>query len=173
MNNTILATGLGLAVAFGAARARAPAAAAPQPMRAPPPAAAASTPPAAALPAASVAVSDAWVRWLPAGLPMGGYMSLRNTGTRPLRLIGARSASFGMVMLHRSEIIGGMARMVHVDTVTVPPGGSVRFAPGGYHLMLMQARDVKPGDSVDIDLQFAGHAPLPVSFQVRGASGRP
>ena len=171
MNNTTLATGLGLAVAIGAGWARAPAAAAPQPMPAPPPATAAR--PVAALPAASVAVSDAWVRWLPAGLPMGGYMSLRNTGTRPLRLIGARSASFGMVMLHRSEIIGGMARMVHVDTVTVPPGGSVRFSPGGYHLMLMQARDVKPGDSVDIDLQFAGHAPLPVSFQVRGASGRP
>ena len=130
-------------------------------------------PAASASPAAPVAVTDAWVRWLPAGLPMGGYMSLRNTGTRPLRLIGARSASFGMVMLHRSEVIGGMARMVHVDTITVPPGGSVRFAPGGYHLMLMQARDVKPGDSVDIDLQFAGHAPLPVSFQVRGASGRP
>ncbi len=171
MNNTTLATGLGLAVAICAGWARAPAASAPQPMPAPPPATAAR--PVAALPAASVAVSDAWVRWLPAGLPMGGYMSLRNTGTRPLRLIGARSASFGMVMLHRSEIIGGMARMVHVDTVTVPPGGSVRFAPGGYHLMLMQARDVKPGDSVDIDLQFAGHAPLPVSFQVRGASGRP
>ncbi len=171
MNNTTLATGLGLAVAIGAGWARAPAASAPQPMSAPPPAAAAR--PAAALPAASVAVSDAWVRWLPAGLPMGGYMSLRNTGTRPLRLTGARSASFGKVMLHRSEVIGGMARMVHVDTITVPPGGSVRFAPGGYHLMLMQGRDVKPGDSVDIDLQFAGHAPLPVSFQVRGASGRP
>ena len=171
MNNTILATGLGLAIAIGAGWARVPAASAPQPMRAPPPAAAAR--PAAALPAASVAVSDAWVRWLPAGLPMGGYMGLRNTGTQPLRLTGARSASFGRVMLHRSEIIGGMARMAHVDTITVPPGGSVRFAPGGYHLMLMQARDVKPGDSVDIDLQFAGHAPLPVSFQVRGASGRP
>ena len=171
MNNTTLATGLGLAIAIGAGWARAPAAAAPQPMRAPPPATAAR--PVAALPAASVAVSDAWVRWLPAGLPMGGYMSLRNTGTQPLRLTGARSASFGRVMLHRSEIIGGMARMVHVESVTVPPGGSVRFAPGGYHLMLMQARDVKPGDSVDIDLQFAGHAPLPVSFQVRGASGRP
>lgn len=171
MNNTTFATGLGLAIAIGAGWARAPAASAPQPMRAPPPAAAAR--PAAALPAASVAVSDAWVRWLPAGLPMGGYMSLRNTGTRPLRLTGAHSASFGGVMLHRSVVIGGMARMVHVESVTVPPGGSVRFAPGGYHLMLMQARGVKPGDSVDIDLQFAGHAPLPVSFQVRGASGRP
>ena len=171
MKNTACAAGLGLAVAIAAAQARAPAAPPPQPMRAPPAAAAASTH-TAALPAASVAVSDAWVRWLPAGLPMGGYMRLRNTGTRPLRLTGARSASFGRVMLHRSEITGGMARMVPVDTVTVPAGGSVHFAPGGYHLMLMQGRNVKPGDSVDIILQFAGHAPLPVSFRVRGADGR-
>ena len=168
MNNTTLATGLGLAVAIGAGWARAPAAAAPQPMRAPPPATAAR--PVAALPAASVAVSDAWVRWLPAGLPMGGYMSLRNTGTRPLRLIGARSASFGMVMLHESTHRGGMERMVHVDAVTIAPGATFTFAPGGYHLMLMHATDtVKPGGSVRIDLQFKGYAPYPVPFTVRPA----
>ncbi len=128
----------------------------------------------AALPAASLRVEDAWVRWLPVGLPMGGYMTLRNTGMTPLRLTGARSASYGMVMLHQTVSEGGMDRMLHVDAVTIPAGGTLRFAPGGYHLMLMHgAAAVKPGTTVQIELLIAGHAPLQVPFQVRSATGKP
>ncbi len=169
MNNTTLATVLGLAIAIGAGWARAPAASAPQPTRVPPPAAAAR--PAAVLPAATVAVSDAWVRWLPAGLPMGGYFSLRNLGKRPLQLTGATSPSYQMVMLHESISRGGMERMVHVAQVSIASGQSVHFAPGGYHLMLMHAAStVQPGTRVRIDLQFKGHAPYPVEFTVQPAA---
>ena len=127
-------------------------------------------PAASASPAAPVAVTDAWVRWLPAGLPMGGYLRITNHGTHMLELVGARSASFGMVMLHESTHRGGMERMVHVDAVTIAPGATFTFAPGGYHLMLMHAIDtVKPGGSVRIDLQFKGYAPYPVPFTVRPA----
>lgn len=128
-------------------------------------------PAASASPAAPVAVTDAWVRWLPAGLPMGGYFSLRNLGRQPLQLVGAASPSYRMVMLHESISRGGMERMVHVDQVSIAPGQSVHFAPGGYHLMLMHAAStVQPGTRVRIDLQFAGHAPYPVEFTVQPAA---
>jgi copper(I)-binding protein len=127
----------------------------------------APAPDAHVLPAARAAVSDAWVRWLPAGLPMGGYFSLRNLGQQPLQLVGATSPSYQMVMLHESINRGGMERMVHVDQVSIAPGQSVHFAPGGYHLMLMHAAStVRPGTRVRIDLQFKGHAPYPVEFTV-------
>ncbi|EQD79643.1 hypothetical protein B1B_00104 [mine drainage metagenome] len=130
----------------------------------------ASAPASRALPAATVAVTDAWVRWLPAGLPMGGYFSLRNLGKQPLQLIGAASPGYRMVMLHESTDRGGMERMMHVDQVSIAPGQSVHFAPGGYHLMLMHAAStVKPGTRVRIDLQFKGHAPYPVEFTVQPA----
>ena len=128
-------------------------------------------PAASALPAAPVAVTDAWVRWLPAGLPMGGYFSLRNLGKQPLHLVGATSPGYRMVMLHESINRGGMERMVHVAQLTIAPGRSVRFAPGGYHLMLMHAAStVQPGTRVRIDLQFKGHAPYPVEFTVKSAA---
>ena len=131
----------------------------------------APAPDAHALPTARVAVTDAWVRWLPAGLPMGGYFSLRNLGKQPLQLVGATSPSYRMVMLHESISRGGMERMVHVDQVSIAPGQSVRFAPGGYHLMLMHAAStVQPGTRVRIDLQFKGHAPYPVEFTVKPAA---
>ncbi|MHB8310329.1 MAG: copper chaperone PCu(A)C [Metallibacterium sp.] len=122
---------------------------------------------ASAWPTAPVAVTNAWVRWLPAGLPMGGYLRITNHGTHMLELVGARSASFGMVMLHESTHRGGMERMVHVDAVTIAPGATFAFVPGDYHLMLMHAADtVKPGGNVRIDLQFKGYAPYPVQFTV-------
>ncbi len=40
-----------------------------------------------------------------------------------------------MLMLHQSSNKGGMSGMDMVDKVIVPAGGTVRFAPGGYHLM--------------------------------------
>ena len=42
-------------------------------------------------PIATITVSDAWVRWLPANLPAGGYVTLRNTGIRAQTLTGATS----------------------------------------------------------------------------------
>ena len=121
-----------------------------------------------------VRVEHAWVRWLPAGLPMGGYMSLHNGGTRTVALTGARSTGFDGVMLHRSMRRGGLDTMQPVAAVSIPAGGTVRFAPGGYHLMLMgAAATVQPGARVRIELQFAGCAPQSVLFRVRDAGGRP
>jgi len=91
------------------------------------------------LAAAPLAVSDAWIRAMPAGVPSGGYFTLHNGSTKDLALTGASTSACGSLMLHKSEMKGGMSSMHHVDEVDVPAGGSIAFAPGGYHLMCMQA----------------------------------
>src|SRR5262249_44547279 len=35
---------------------------------------------------AAVSVTDAWIRWVPAGNPAGGYFTLHNTGDKPITL---------------------------------------------------------------------------------------
>lgn len=117
-----------------------------------------------------VQASGAWIRWLPAGLPAGGYVTLRNTSARPVELIGADSPDYGNAMLHQSMSKGGMSEMLHVEQVLIPAHGSVAFKPGSYHIMLMQRKnDVKPGDNVPITLKFAGGMTLRVDFEVRKA----
>jgi hypothetical protein len=70
-------------------------------------------------------------------------------------------------MLHRSVEKEGKARMVHVDGVTVEPGESVDFAPGGYHVMLMQPnRSLEVGSSVSIRLRFSDGTAKEVDFAV-------
>lgn len=121
--------------------------------------------------APSARVANAWIRWLPGAVPLGGYFVLHNTGVKSLKLIGAHGPAFKRIELHRSMHKHGMDKMVPVSSITVPAGGDIRFAPGGYHLMLWRQRAVKPGDHVVIHLQFA-HAPsVAATFAVKGVQG--
>ncbi len=121
-----------------------------------------------------VRADGAWIRWLPAGLPAGGYMTLHNDSAHAVALVGASSPDYAEVMLHHSEMRNGTMRMLPVDKVEVPAHGELQFKPGGYHIMLMQARqEVHPGDRVPVVLRFADGQQLRVPFEVRkpGASG--
>jgi copper(I)-binding protein len=95
-------------------------------------------------------------------------MTLHNAAKQPAVLTGARSPACGMLMLHRTISAGGTERMIGVDQVTVPAEGSVRFAPGGYHLMCMQPH-MHRGESVPVTLMFGDGRELVVSFPVHGA----
>jgi copper(I)-binding protein len=123
--------------------------------------------------AAELKVSDAWIRALPRSVPSGGYFTLRNSGSRVVVLTGAESPACGMLMLHKSENHGGMGMMMDMDTVEVPAGGTVRFAPGGQHLMCMQAGPaIRPGSTVPVTLHFKNGGTLVANFQVRDAAGK-
>lgn len=128
---------------------------------------------AATLPARAASVSDGWFRALPNDLPAAGYFTLKNDGPKAIALTGASSPACGMLMLHKSEMIGGMSHMSMVDRVEVPEGGSVSFAPGGYHLMCMKpGAAMKPGGTVPVVLQFADGTTVKAEFAVRSATGK-
>src|SRR5882757_4294526 len=90
--------------------------------------------------AAPLDVTGAWFRALPGKLPAGGYFTAQNNSKRDVAITGASSDACGMLMMHQSSNKGGMSGMDMVDTVSVPAGGKVAFAPGGYHLMCDQPK---------------------------------
>jgi hypothetical protein len=120
-----------------------------------------------------LAVSDAWIRALPGKLPAGGYFTLHNGTPKAVTLDGAASPACGSLMLHKSDTMGGMAGMSDVATIDVPAGGSLRFSPGGLHLMCMEpGPQLRRGAEVMVTLHFKGGTSLPARFQVRGANGK-
>ncbi len=119
-----------------------------------------------------ITVVQPWFRYVVPQVPAGGYLTLHNGSSEPAVLTGASSPACGMLMLHRSETSGGADRMVPVASVVVPPGGSISFAPGGYHLMCMQPR-MTPGTSVHVTLTFQGGQTVRAAFPVFGAAGKP
>ena len=119
----------------------------------------------------TVQVIDAWIRWLPADLPAGGYATLANTGAQPLALIGASSPDYEQVSLHQTVMRGQTSVMLPVAQITIAPGSRVSFAAAGYHFMLERAtRAIMPGDHVSITLHFAGGSSVQVPFEVRKPS---
>ena len=124
---------------------------------------------AAATGEAGVSVVGAWVRETPPGMTMMvGYMELRNNTSRPQVLVAASSAGFESVMIHRTIGKDGMTGMVHASQIELAPNASLIFAPGGYHLMLMnRKRTLRAGDRVVIKLEFRGGLVLPASYEVR------
>jgi hypothetical protein len=98
-------------------------------------------------------------------------VTLYNEGDQAVALTGAGSTRYAHVMLHQSTTAGGMGRMSMVERLAIPPHGSVALAPGGYHLMLMQAgATVSPGDTVPLMLDFDDGSRLPVAFLARPAN---
>lgn len=121
--------------------------------------------------AAQVRVSGGWIRWLPGNGPLAGYFQMENRGNEPLELVGASGADFSRIQLHRSIETKGMERMIHLHSITIPAGATVRFKPGGYHLMLWRRHDLKIGQKVEIRLHFSGGVDIGASFRVRAPTG--
>jgi copper(I)-binding protein len=94
------------------------------------------------------------------------YLTLRNSGSAPDRLVGADCACADMVMSHQtSTAANGVASMAHEAAVTVPAHGSAVFEPGGRHLMLTGVKaPIRAGDKVTITLRFETSGAMPVVF---------
>ena len=129
--------------------------------------------PAVAHAAATVTISDAWLRPTPAGMSMtSGYLTLRNTSAQPVRLRAAATPLARSVTLHRSVVTGGVARMEALsEGLVIPPGGSAVFKPGGNHMMLEGlSHPLKVGDKLSVTLSFDGQPATTAVFEVRASA---
>ncbi|RQT96688.1 copper chaperone PCu(A)C [Burkholderia cepacia] len=118
--------------------------------------------------AGTITAQNAWVRWLPNKLPAGGYVTIVNTGDKPVDLVDVDSPDYGMAMLHQTVSNGSTQKMEMVDKLTVPARGKVDIAPGGYHVMLEEPKHaIKPGDTVHLRLKFSDGETVDAPFAVK------
>ncbi len=96
----------------------------------------------------------------------GGYMTITNYGDSDDALISV-SADFPRVMIHQSVEVDGIAKMNHVDQVTIPAGETVKLSPGGYHVMFMGlSAPLEEGAKIPATLVFQNAGELDVTFNV-------
>lgn len=83
------------------------------------------------------------------------YMTIKNSGGAPDKLIKAQSDVAKTVELHTVINDNGVMSMRPVEGIDIPAGESVTLKPGGFHVMLIGLnRDLKIGDSFQVTLQF-------------------
>jgi len=119
--------------------------------------------------AADLQVGHAWSRGTVVGQQAGGaFLTVKNGGTAPDRLLGASTSVADHVEMHTMKLEGDVMRMREVEAIDVPAGQSVALEPGKLHLMLMGLKvPLKVGSSFPLVLKFekAGEVKVDVSVE--------
>lgn len=127
--------------------------------------------------AAEVTIASPWARATPGALKIGAaYLEMTNRGAVADRLLGARTAAAERVEMHATTQDDGVMRMRPVESVALPPGQTVRFEPGGRHLMLVNlAAPLQAGGEIAMTLTFerAGALEVRVAIAPAGAAAKP
>jgi hypothetical protein len=121
--------------------------------------------------AARIEVHEPWVREAPPNVKvLAAYLTVHNHSSKTMTLKAISSPDFGQVEMHRTEQQDGMTRMVAVKQVMLSPNGSVAFAPGGMHVMLMQPKKgFRAGDKIHLTLSFSDGSSVQVVAPVKKA----
>lgn len=116
----------------------------------------------------ALTVSDAWARPAAAGANSAIYLTIHNDGPAD-ELRAAQVEVAGMTQLHRSIIDDqGTVHMEQQPLVELPAGQTVRFEPGGLHIMMMELEhELEEDDNFSLQLTFQDHRPLTLTVPVR------
>jgi len=125
--------------------------------------------------AGDITIEKPWARATPKGAAVGAaYLTIRNAGAAPDRLTGG-TADFASVEIHQMKTENGVMTMRELTGgLNVPAHGSVRLAPGGYHVMFTHlTKPLQKGDKLTATLNFENAGSIAVEFPVEGigASG--
>jgi periplasmic copper chaperone A len=119
----------------------------------------------------SIHVGHPWSRATPKGANVaGGYLVIDNNGTVPARLIGGSSEIAGRFEIHEMSMDGGVMKMRPLEKgIEIVPGKSVKFEPGGYHLMFLDLKQPPvEGKRFKGTLVFEKAGKVEVEFAVEG-----
>ena len=125
--------------------------------------------------AGDLVITQAWSRATPGGAKTGGgYLTIENKGSTPDRLIGGSADVAVKVEMHEMSMKNGVMTMRPLDKgLTIEPGKTVKLAPGGYHLMMMDLKGpLKQGDKVPVTLEFEKAGKVQVSLDVQGVGAQ-
>ncbi|MEO8464404.1 MAG: copper chaperone PCu(A)C [Gammaproteobacteria bacterium] len=124
--------------------------------------------PTLAVAASPITITAAWARATPPGVTTAAaYLSVTNDGATD-RLLGAVSPAARQVLLHSEVEEHGMQHMRQLESVEVPAHGTVEFAPGQMHLMLVDiAVPLAPDTTIEVTLRFEKAGELTIDVPVR------
>jgi copper(I)-binding protein len=125
--------------------------------------------------AGDLVITQAWSRATPGGARVaGGYLTIQNKGAAADRLIGGSADAAGKVQVHEMATSNGVMTMRPLDKgLSIEPGKTVKFAPGGYHLMLLDLKSpLKQGDKVPVTLEFEKAGKVKLTFDVQGVGAQ-
>jgi copper(I)-binding protein len=117
----------------------------------------------------AIEIDRPWSRAVPKGATVAaGYLTIRNTGTEPDRLIGGSTPAAGKFEVHEMSMDKGVMRMRPVtDGLVVKPGETVELKPQSFHIMMSGLKQpIEKGKSFKGSLVFEKAGTVDVDFTV-------
>jgi periplasmic copper chaperone A len=117
-----------------------------------------------------ITIDKAWSRATPKGADSAvGYFTVHNSGATPDTLTGG-SADFAGVEIHEMKMDHGVMKMSEMrNGLNIPARGTVKLAPGGYHIMFTHlTKPLAKGETVKATLNFEHAGAIAVDFSVEG-----
>jgi periplasmic copper chaperone A len=121
-------------------------------------------------------IDHAWSRATPKGAKVaGGYLTIKNTGTDPDRLVSGSTTAAGKFEIHEMSMDKGVMKMRPVpDGVVIKPGETVELKPGSFHIMMMDLKQpIERGKPFKASLTFEKAGPVEVEFTVVAVGATP
>jgi len=124
--------------------------------------------------AGMLTISDPWSRATPKGAQTAiGYMTIRNDGTSPERLVGGSIEVADHFQLHAMKMEGDVAKMNELHDIEIKPGQRVEFKPGGSHVMFVGLKhQLAKGEHIKGTLVFEHAGTVSVEYSVEGIGAK-
>lgn len=95
------------------------------------------------------------------------YMLVENTSDEDVRIIGVESDVAEFTELHTHTMKNDTMMMRHIEHLDIDAGESVRFAPNGYHVMLINLKHrLKHGEQAVISFKYDDGSTQDVPFDI-------
>jgi periplasmic copper chaperone A len=120
----------------------------------------------------SLVIDQPWSRATPKGATTGaGYLTIKNTGSTPDRLVSATLSSATTTQIHQMTMDNGVMKMREVSGgLEIKPGETVTLKPQGYHIMFMGLKEpLVKGQTAKGSLTFEHAGTIDVEFDVAAA----
>lgn len=116
----------------------------------------------------SLIISDSRIPEAPPGAQvMAGYMTIKNPSAQAIDITSVSSPMFDSVEIHLSKEVGGVAKMLPQQSLSIPANGTLTLQAGSYHLMLIKPKQpLQNGDKVLIEFSLSDKSILPLHTTV-------
>ena len=120
--------------------------------------------------AGSLTISGPWSRATPKGAQTAiGYMTIKNNGTTPDRLIGGSIEVADHFQLHAMTMENGISKMRDLSGIDIKPGQTIEFKPGGSHAMFVDLKHpLSKGEHIKGTLIFEHAGTVQIEYSVEG-----
>jgi periplasmic copper chaperone A len=126
--------------------------------------------------AGGLEIDSPWSRAVPKGAKVAaGYMTIKNMGTEPDRLVGGSTPVAGRFEIHEMSMDKGVMKMRPLSSgLEIKPGQTVELKPSSSHIMIMDLKEpIQRGKPFKASLMFEKAGAVDVEFAVEAVGATP